>query len=149
MEKAAKQSTVHALGFVVKPRPSRAVETVRETPDRWVSAAVGVTERGAIELDECLNSEAFRLTYDTAPIYLSLHLENVKALRRLHGFLVRSEPGSELRFAHATVSFQWDDEIPGRLFIWLNRRGKNRTQVTLSRAEAETVATTLAEADQD
>jgi hypothetical protein len=137
------------VGFATgskSPRGDRA-----EAKRTWGSAALAEAGTMGIQVDEALDSDTWRLVIDSPAAYLVVQLDGAQQLRRLVGFLRRAgEPAAvardEIRFGRAGPIFGWDPEAPRRLYIWINRSGKNSAQVTLTDEQALAVGRALEEA---
>jgi hypothetical protein len=104
-----------------------------------------------IQVDEALDADTWRLVIESAAAYLEVQLDGMQQLRRLVDFLRRvGEPAGlaqdEIRIGRAGPVFGWDLEAPRRLYVWINRGGKNSAQVTLTEEQAQAVAGALQEA---
>lgn len=139
-------------------RDSRAVHDARTKSSgrrpkwTWGSAAVETEGDTTVEIDEAIEADIFRLSIDMPALYISLQIDGGGELQQLIAFLRMGDsrhplaPLGEFRLGRPSTTWVWDDETLGRLFLWLNRGGKNSMCAELHQKQVECIRSALAEA---
>jgi hypothetical protein len=118
----------------------------------WASAAVAEKGDTTVEVDEAIETDAWKLSIDMPVCHISLQIEGKDELEELLEFLRRADPAhplepfGEFRIPRSSTILVWDDEAPGRLFIWLSRTGKNSIRAELSQHQIGCIRSALTEA---
>lgn len=105
-----------------------------------------------VEVDEAIEAEAWRLSIDTPACHISVQIDGSQQLDQLLEFLRRASNdhalahSGEFRRGPPWTTWVWDDEGQWRLFIWLNRSGKNSMRTVLDDKQIGCVRSALAEA---
>ena len=131
-------------------RAARTGSSRRRTEWTWGSAAVETEGDTTVEVDEAIEAKAFKLSIDMPRCHVSIQIDGVGQLEKLIAFLRVGEPAlgafGEFRIGRPVAIWVWDDETPGRLFIWLNRSGKNSIRVELTQNQVGCIRLALTEA---
>lgn len=118
----------------------------------WGSSAVEQVEDTIVEVDEAIEADVWRLSIDIPDFYVSVQIDGRKKLNELLEFLRQADldrplgPFGEFTLGRPWTIWVWDDETPSRLFIWLNRSGKNSMRAVLGRRQVNCIRSALAEA---
>lgn len=118
----------------------------------WGSSAVEQVDKTVVEVDEAIEADVWRLSIDTPDCHASVQIDGRKQLGELLEFLGRSDqphsvgPVTELELGQPQISWVWDDETPGRLFLWLNRTDMNSMRTVLDRQQVTCIRSALMEA---
>jgi hypothetical protein len=122
--------------------------------ENWTWGAAGIAVEGdtTVEVDEAIEAEAWKLSIDTPVCYVSVQIDGRKELDELLTFLRRADQDhplgqfGELNIGPPWITWVWDDETSGRLFIWLNRASKHSMRVQLGQQQVNCIRSALAEA---
>jgi len=118
----------------------------------WGSAAVAEEGDTTVEVDEAIEADVWKLSIDMPACYISVQIEGSNELEQLLEFLRRPDPAhplgafGEFRIPRSSTILVWDDETSGRLFLWLNRTGKNSMRAEFDQKQVDCIRSALAEA---
>ncbi len=106
----------------------------------------------SVEVDEAIEDDLRRLSIDIPACCVSVQIEGSKELQRFLEFLHRADAGypfagsGEFRMLRSSTLWVWDDETPGRLFLWLDKEKKHSIRAELGRQQVNCIRSALAEA---
>jgi hypothetical protein len=118
----------------------------------WGSAAVAEEGDTTVEVDEAIEADVWKLSIDMPACYISVQIEGSNEVKKLLEFLHRADTThprgavGEFRIPRSSTLLVWDDETSGRLFLWLNRSGKNSIRAEFGQQQIDCICSALAEA---
>lgn len=138
--------------------PARVAQSAHHGPShkrsklKWGSSSIAEEGDTTVEVDEATEADAWKLSIDTPACHISIQIDGSQQLDQFLEFLRRADNGHE--FAHSGefrvgppwMTWVWDDEGQGRLFIWLNRSGKHSMRTVLDHNQIGCIRSALAEA---
>jgi hypothetical protein len=111
----------------------------------WGSSAIAQAGGTTVEIDEAIEADVWKLSINVPGCYISVELDGDIQRDELTRFLSGANTG-EFRLGPPWTTWVWDDETPGRLFVWVNRASKHAMCAELSPEQVDCVRSALAEA---